>query len=101
MDYNIVFTPKAGEDIKAIFEFYQVKNENTARKYYYGIIERIEHLKDQPKIGRIVPEFLDEFYDKYRELIYEKFRILYRIDGGKIFVIRIIDGRKLLDLSIL
>jgi plasmid stabilization system protein ParE len=53
-----------------------------------------------PKIGRIVPEFEDIFYDKYREIIYENFRIIYKIVEDSIVVVRIIDGRRLLGVDL-
>ena len=64
-------------------------------------MERVENLTKYPRIGRPVPEFIDIFYDKYRELIFESFRIMYRIEESKIIIIRIIDGRTLVDLDLI
>ena len=50
-------------------------------------------------MGRIVPEFEDLFHDKYREIIYEHFRIIYKISGNVIIIIRIIDSRRLLEID--
>jgi hypothetical protein len=51
-------------------------------------------------MGKIVPEFEDMFYDKYREIIYENFRIIYKIVDDTAVVVRIIDGRRLLELEL-
>ena len=48
-------------------------------------------------MGRLVPEFQDDFQNKYRELIYENYRIIYKIIDNEIIIIRIIDGRRLLE----
>ncbi len=48
-----------------------------------------------------VGEFEEEFYDKYRKIIYEYFRIIYRIENNLIFILRIIDGRRLLDFDLI
>ena len=101
MDFEIEFSPKSEDDLRLIIEYYRELNLSTARRYYLGIIEIIEKLLICPKMGRPVPEFLDIFYDKYRELIYETFRIMYRIEDRKIIIIRIIDGRTFVDLDIL
>ena len=86
-------------DLEAIIEYYYPLNKKTAARYYKGIMSRIKKLIRFPEMGRIVPEFEEEFYDKYRELIYENYRIIYRIDVDKIYILRIIDGRRLLDFN--
>lgn len=87
-------------DLEIIVEYYYELNKNTARKYYTNIIDRIKKLRDFPKMGKIVPEFEDMFYDKYREIIYENFRIIYKIVDDTVVVVRIIDGRRLLELEL-
>ena len=101
MDFKIEFSPKSENDLRFIIEYYRELSQSTAKKYYYGILERIENLSRYPKMGRPVPEFADVFYDKYRELIYETFRIIYRIEDEKIIIIRIVDGRTFVNMNIL
>ena len=101
MVFEIEFSPKSEDDLRFIIEYYRELSLSTAKKYYYGIMERVEKLTEYPKIGRPVPEFIDIFYDKYRELIYETFRIIYRIEDRKIIIIRIVDGRTFVDMDIL
>ncbi len=101
MDFEIEFSPKSENDLRFIIEYYRKLSLSTAKRYYYGIMERVENLTIYPKIGRPVPEFIDIFYDKYRELIYETFRIIYRIGDSKIIIVRIVDGRTFVDLRIL
>ena len=86
-------------DLEAIIEYYYPLNKKTAARYYKGIISRIKRLTRFPEMGRIVPEFEEEFYDRYREIIYENYRIIYRIDADIIYILRIIDGRRLLDFN--
>ena len=86
-------------DLEAIIEYYYPLNKKTASRYYKEIFSRIKKLALFPEIGRIVPEFEEEFYDRYREIIYENYRIMYRIDADVIFILRIIDGRRLLDFN--
>ena len=101
MDFEIDFSPKSEEDLWFIIDYYNELSPSSAKKYYYGIIDRVEKLIKHPRMGRPVPEFIDIFYDKYRELIYETFRIIYRIENKTIIIIRIVDGRTFLDQNII
>jgi plasmid stabilization system protein ParE len=49
------------------------------------IVAQVERLADYPESGRIVPEFE---LPQLREIIYPPFRIVYRIDGVRISIIR-------------
>ena len=101
MKYKIYFSKISNMDLENIIEYYFELNRRTAKKYYDGILILIKKLTKFPFLGRIVPEFEAFFGDKYRELIYEYFRIVYRVEKDQIIILRIIDGRKLFDLNIL
>ncbi len=88
-------------DLEAIVEYYFELNKKTAARYYKGILGKIRKLNSFPQIGRIVPEFEEEFYSKYRELIYENFRIIYRLDSNRVFILRILDARRLLEYDLI
>jgi plasmid stabilization system protein ParE len=60
------------------------------------IFARTEQLADFPASGRIVPEFA---VITIRELIHPPFRIVYRIDPTKIWIIRVWRSERLLTLS--
>ena len=97
MAFKIIYSSISIFDLESIVEYYYNLNKETAKKYYKNIQEKIKKLKNFPEIGRIVPEFQDDLYNKYRELIYENYRIIYKIVNDEIFIVRIIDGRRLLD----
>jgi plasmid stabilization system protein ParE len=101
MKIRIEFSNAAQIDFEAIIAFYYPLNKKTASRYYSEILQRIESLAAFPEIGRIVPEFENEFYDRYRELICEHFIIIYRIEGEGIAILRMIDGRRLLRLDMI
>jgi toxin ParE1/3/4 len=86
-------------DLEGIVEHYFALNRSTAGRYYREIMGLIRELGAFPEIGRIVPEFEEEFYDKYRERIYENFRIIYRVEGNRLFVLRMVDARRLLSFD--
>lgn len=101
MKKPVRFTHLAHLDLEAVVEYYFALSPKTASKYYHAIISAAARLRAFPEIGRIVPEFEEEYVEKYRELICDNYRIIYRIDVNDIFIIRIIDSRRLLTLDII
>jgi toxin ParE1/3/4 len=99
MNFKIHFSPKAEEDLDQIFNYYLDKSKSVSMRYFREIIGSIEKLAEFPEIGRVVPEFLDEGIKKYRELIYEHYRIIYRVDHKQVLIIRILDSSMLLKLE--
>ncbi len=101
MAFKVEFSLKAEEDFDVLLEYYNSKNNQTAKEYYLGILNTVKKLEKFSQIGRIVPEFLDENIRTYRELIYENFRIIYKMSENTVYLVRIIDSRRLLELDIL
>ena len=64
MAFNSIISHAAHIDLEIIVEYYYELNRSTARKYYKNIIDRIKKLCEFPKLGKIVPEFEDIFYNK-------------------------------------
>ena len=92
---EIVFSNSAWEDLDSITDYISLDSPRYAQEFSSRIIERIEQLKDFPESGRVVPEFQNE---TLRELIYGKYRIVYRnYSNRKIVILRIIHGAKLLE----
>lgn len=60
------------------------------------IIADIELLSSQPRMGRLVPEFAQDFL---RELIRPPFRIVYRVDRDRVRIVRVWRSERLLKLS--
>jgi plasmid stabilization system protein ParE len=59
------------------------------------IFAKVEQLAEHPESGRIVPEF---DVKTIRELIHPPFRIVYRMDSSKIWIIRVWRSERLLNL---
>jgi len=100
MAAEIVLSPKAWEDLEALLEYLDSKTPATANRYAKEIPKAIERLAKFPESGRIVPEFLDEGIRRWREILFEHLRILYRLEGPRVVVIRIVDDRMLLTFQV-
>jgi len=92
---EILLSDSAWDDLDSITDYIALDSIRYAKEFSRNLFERIQQLKSFPQSGRVVPEFSE---DKIRELIFGKYRIVYRIYGpDKIVIIRIIHGAKLLD----
>lgn len=84
---NITFAVSAFDDLENIRAWYKDQQvPEVGDRLIREIISQIERLADFPESGRVVPEF---DITNLREVIYPPFRIVYRLDGNKIKIVRI------------
>jgi plasmid stabilization system protein ParE len=57
------------------------------------VFKRIEQLELFPYSGRVVPEYNQP---NLREIIYQNYRVIYRVKTGLIEIVRITHGARLL-----
>ncbi len=69
---EIQFHPIAQEDVKELYDYFSRFSLQYADSFVEGLYERIEDLKRFPQMGKEYPE-----NNKYRQLIYQNYRILY------------------------
>jgi len=84
---SITFADSAVNDLQDILTYYEEQSvPDIGKRLVAEIIDDIELLKEQPDMGRMVPEFELEFL---RELIRPPFRIVYRRDKKRVRIIRV------------
>jgi plasmid stabilization system protein ParE len=92
----VTLSESALGDLEGIREWYVEQGlSEVGERLLLEILEHIEPLSDHPEIGRIVPEFGQTFL---RELIHPPFRIVYRLDPGRVRIVRVCRGERLLRL---
>jgi len=69
---EIEFHPIAKEDIKDLYDYLSRYSLQYADSFVEGLYDRIEDLKRFPELGKKYSE-----NEKYRQLIYQNYRILY------------------------
>ncbi len=95
---NIVITESAYADLEDIENYISQDSPLMARRFINKIFERIDQLYNYPTSGKPVPEIKD---NSIRELLLNKYRIIYKVvDGQHINIIRIVHGSRLLDIEI-
>ncbi len=93
--FEIVWTRAATVDLDRIFE-YVADNSGFERAFalYEKIRGHITTLTTLPRRGRIVPELRDIAVREFRELLIRPYRIIFRLDGRKVVLVGILDGRR-------
>jgi len=94
---TITFAVSAVDDLEAIRAWYKDQQQipEVGSRLIKEIISQVERLADFPESGRIVPEFNIE---NLREIIFAPFRIVYRLDGKKIKIVRVWRSERMLRL---
>ena len=96
-NYSVFWTHIAKIDLSEIIEYIAQVNINAATKTLLKIEDLGNSLNSCPKKGRIVPELKKYNIIKYRELIFNPWRIIYKIEKNNVYVMAVIDGRRNLE----
>ena len=91
---NIVWTEPAVEDLRELHAYIARDSEVYANEFVERIISAAETVAAHPKVGRVVPEHDDE---NVRELLYQHYRIIYRLKKDHVEMLAVIHGAR--DLS--
>jgi addiction module RelE/StbE family toxin len=99
--YHVQWAGSAIRDLQAIVDYIAQDSLIGARRLADKIEKHAQALKANPARGRIVPELRELDIMTYRELIITPYRLMYRIEGGRVFVLAIFDGRRDLETVLL
>ena len=89
---KIFWSPLAVERLEDIFEYIAKDDNSAASKMIGRIFKRIETLSRFPERGRKVPEASRE---EIREVYEGEYRIIYRVESKRIYVLSIRNFKQL------
>ncbi len=92
--YKVIWTNVAENDLKEIIDFISIDSPQNALKILKNIKQKASNLYTLPERGRIAPELQGQGISQYRELIIPPWRLMYRIDEQKVYVLSVIDSRR-------
>jgi plasmid stabilization system protein ParE len=92
--YSVLWTHTAQQDLKRITDYIAADSNIAAQRAYLAIKEQACALRQMPMQGRVVPELSYHNIATYRELISPPWRIIYKADDNKVWVLAVIDGRR-------
>ena len=95
MTYQVVIIHDAEEDLFDIYRYILEHDSDRAANFVLGKLEEICNSLDQlPERGHIPPELRRISVSNYLELHFKPYRVIYEIDGKKVFVHCVLDGRR-------
>ena len=93
---KIIWSPLAVNRASEIADYIAQDKPAAARRWVNEVFTKVEQLKSSPQIGRVVPEISD---NKFRELIYGNYRIIYRMEIKQISILTIRHGKQILPID--
>ena len=93
--YKVNLTQLAQKDLEQIYYYIAADSINNATNFVLELEKKIYSLESFPDRQPLIAE--NEFFATYyRHLIYKKYRIIYRISGKTVFILRVVRGSVLL-----
>jgi addiction module RelE/StbE family toxin len=93
MDYRVIWSPEAIEDVESIAAYISRDSKRYAAAVVGTILDLGHDLKRSPFMGRMVPELEVK---SIRERFVYSYRIIYRIEGDTITIAAVVHGKRLL-----
>jgi toxin ParE1/3/4 len=90
---QLVWSPLAIEQVVKISKYIAKDKPDVATSWAKSIFQTVEKLEQFPKIGRIVPELLN---DNFREIICGNYRIIYRVKNNFVDILAVKNVRQIL-----
>lgn len=92
----VIWAPQAIEDVEAIRTYVARDSAHYADLLVERIVVAVGRLETFPRSGRVVPEVGDE---SLREVVYENYRIVYRVKPEVVEILTVFHGARLLRLE--
>jgi toxin ParE1/3/4 len=96
-EFEVIWTKNAQFDLESIIEYIKIDSVDIAKKIFFEIKKECANLHYFPQRKRVVPELQQIGILKYREIIYERWRIIFKIDNTKVYVLLVVDSRRNLE----
>jgi toxin ParE1/3/4 len=92
--FSVFWTNTAQNDLSGIVEHIYRDSPQNARDVFQLIKAHAKKLDIFPERGRIIPELREVGVTAYRELIIDRWRLMYKIDTKSVYVLAVIDTRQ-------
>lgn len=95
--FQVIWTKKAESDLINIIEYIKTDSINTAKDIFSGIKKECNNLYYFPQRNRTVPELQQIGISKYKEILYKRWRIIYKIEDTRVYILLIVDTNRNLE----
>lgn len=93
---RVIWSPLALDRVEEIVDYIARDRPQAARDWVVGLFDTAGTLAMFPEKGRVVPEVGRA---EIRELSYERYRVIYKVESTRVAVLTVRHGRRLLDLK--
>jgi toxin ParE1/3/4 len=94
-EYSVVITESAEKDIIGIYQFIAEHDSPEAADY---VLEKLESacygLDVEPNRGKQIQELASIGVTAFRQLYFKPYKVIYQIQGNKVYIMAVIDGRR-------
>lgn len=91
---KITWAPVAVERVEEISRLIATENPSGAAAWVEDLFQAVERLSSFPESGRTIREIPS---GPYRQILHGEYRIIYRLQGKRLFVLTVRHGRRQLD----
>jgi toxin ParE1/3/4 len=95
---EVVWTEPALSDLEAIADYIALDNPAAAAALVQRVFEHVSQLAEHPLSGSKLPE-LEGW--RYRQILEPPCRAIYRHEKGKVHILHVVRGERLLDQALL
>lgn len=95
--FEVLWTKSAKDDLELVIEYIKLDSISIAKEIFLGIKNECESLYYFPKRKRVVPELQQIGIFKYREIIYKRWRIIFKIENQKVYILLVVDSSRNLE----
>ena len=95
--YKVIWTDNAQYDLELVIEHIKLDSVSIAKDVFFEIKDTCEQLNILPMRCRIVPELQDIGIVKYRELIYKRWRIIFKVKDSQVYILILVDSSRNLE----
>ena len=89
---KIQWAASAQTNLRELYDYIAEDSPQNAERFITRLFDAIDHLADQPKMGRRVPEADNR--DNIRELIFNNYRIIYLLQTESVYIVNVIHGSR-------
>jgi addiction module RelE/StbE family toxin len=90
---RIIWTDSALDELEDIATWIAADDPRAARRLVRRVLDRVERLRDHPRMGRYVPELETR---THREIIVTPLRVIYRPEQSDLLIVTVLGRGQLL-----
>jgi len=93
-NFKVLWAKSAQKDLEQIIEYIKIDNIDTAKNVFLELKSECDELYYFPERFRVVPELQKINIFQYREIIYKRWRVVYKITGANVYILFVVDSSR-------